>query len=143
MVYESRIGFRKKIQILKIEILDTTLRTNGIIFRYVYKYYIHIQLRRKRCYTYNMATQRFACQKINCRQTIQNCVQFIMESEWRLCFLEGGGYSRDFIFFKILRKIQNICIWNGDFKSKAGILTFEQTLTAGYLKINAYSTLPK
>ena len=56
MVDESRIGFRKKIQILKIEILDTTLRTNGIIFRYVYKYYIHIQLRRKRCYTYNMAT---------------------------------------------------------------------------------------
>ena len=31
----------------------------------------------------------------------------------------------------------------GDFKSKAGILTFEQTLTAGYLKINAYSTLTK
>ena len=35
MVDESRIGFRKKIQILKIEILDTTLRTNGIIFRFV------------------------------------------------------------------------------------------------------------
>ena len=31
----------------------------------------------------------------------------------------------------------------GDFKSKAGVLTFEQTLTAGCLKINAYSTLPK
>ena len=32
----------------------------------------------------------------------------------------------------------------GDFKSKAGVLTFELTLTAaGCLKINAYSTLPK
>ena len=32
----------------------------------------------------------------------------------------------------------------GDFKSKAGgVLTFGLTLTAGCLKINAHSTLPK
>ena len=31
----------------------------------------------------------------------------------------------------------------GDFKSKAGVLTFELTLAAGCLKINAHSTLPK